>query len=354
MKTQRVFSLLKYYAINIIIWIVAYVILSLLQFENKTLSLIDIVSYCILGGVSIGLIWGVIFKVSIYFRNRLPTYLSRVVFTLATIFLSAILLVFSLFFLSKLIRLHEIPETINELPEFYNSNSFYVLLTYTFIVALLYHFVYEMDRKLGKGVLLKFLLGRYHKPKEEQRVFLFMDLKSSSYYAEKLGHFKYSRLAQDCFNQLSIPINKNKAQIHQFVGDEVVLTWQINKHFDAAKCIQFFIDFTNLLNSKKEYYQEHYHLLPVFKAGLHAGKVMVAQVGQHKSEIAYHGDAINTASRVQGLCNTYNAELLLTNDFLDLLKPKNKFLSTMKCFGKVSLKGKQNPVELYQFIRNTQ
>jgi len=44
-----------------------------------------------------------------------------------------------------------------------------------------------------------------------------MDLKSSTYYAEQLGHFKYSRLIQDCFNDLSASVLKNKAQIYQFV-----------------------------------------------------------------------------------------------------------------------------------------
>lgn len=86
---------------------------------------------------------------------------------------------------------------------------------------------YEIDRKLGQGVLLKFLLGQYYQPKEEERVFLFMDLKSSTFYAEKLGHFKYSRLIQDCFKDISSAVVKNHAQIYQYVGDEVVLTWNL-------------------------------------------------------------------------------------------------------------------------------
>ncbi len=345
---QKTNNIVSYYFINIIIWIVAYFLLSLLQFENNTLSISQILNYSIWSGVFIGFFWGSIFKINIFIRNKLPNYFTRVTFIVITITTSAFMLAFFLYFLNQFIDLKKIPDSLNQLHQFYRSRVFIVLLTHAFIVALLYQFVYEMDKKLGQGVLLNFLLGKYINPREELRAFLFIDLKSSSFYAEKLGHFKYSKLAQDCFNHLSGAVIKNKAQIYQFVGDEVVLTWKVNKHFNPNYCIQCFLDFTNKLNSKKEYYYENYKLLPVFKAGIHIGKVMVTQVGQPKSEIAYHGDAINIASRIQGLCNKYKAKLLLTSDFIKLLNPENQHLKNISSLGRVSLKGKESPVNLHQ------
>ena len=47
---------------------------------------------------------------------------------------------------------------------------------------------------------------------------------------------------------------------------------------------------------------------------------MVEQVGELKSEITYHGDAINTASRIQNLCNSYQSRLLVSGDLFHQLK----------------------------------
>jgi adenylate cyclase len=40
--------------------------------------------------------------------------------------------------------------------------------------------------------------------------------------------------------------------------------------------------------------------VPEFKGALHGGNVVVSEVGKYKSEIAYHGDVLNTTSRMLG------------------------------------------------------
>ncbi|MDM8160502.1 adenylate/guanylate cyclase domain-containing protein [Labilibaculum sp. K2S] len=246
----------------------------------------------------------------------------------------------------------DFPATFPQLLSLYRSQMFYAILVYFFIVGSLIEIFHEIDRKLGKGILVKFLLGRYYKPKEEKRIFLFMDLKSSTYYAEKLGHFKYSRLIQDCFKDISDAVRVNHAQIYQYVGDEVVLTWKINDGIENLRCLQVFYDFLDILEKKKGYYQKTYGMIPIFKAGVHSGKVMVAEVGELKSEIAYHGDAINTASRIQGLCNSYESRLLISGDLLAELKKKNKKVDMYTFLGAVLLTGKKIPTELYSCLVN--
>ncbi|MHC4457755.1 MAG: adenylate/guanylate cyclase domain-containing protein, partial [Planctomycetota bacterium] len=86
-------------------------------------------------------------------------------------------------------------------------------------------FILQVSDKFGQGVLISFLLGKYHRPKEDDRIFMFMDLKSSTTYAEKLGHIKYSQFIQDCFFDITDVITKYDAKIYQYVGDEVVLSW---------------------------------------------------------------------------------------------------------------------------------
>jgi adenylate cyclase len=69
--------------------------------------------------------------------------------------------------------------------------------------------------------------------------------------------------------------------------------------------------------------------------------VTVTEVGRHKREIAYHGDTINTAARVQGKCKTFGRDLLVTSDLWNLLGDASV---GHEALGEISLRGKEDPV----------
>ncbi|WP_372750910.1 adenylate/guanylate cyclase domain-containing protein [Labilibaculum sp.] len=333
-----------------LIWVVAFFFLLIFQMDEESeLSVYkfnNILNVLCFGFIA-GFIWGLIFKVFTSFRRFVPSYFFSLLISVFLHLSSACLLIYFMYELGDYFLLANFPISFSRLILIYQSQLFYALLAYFFIVGFLIEIFYEIDRKLGQGLLVKFLLGRYYKPKEEQRIFLFMDLKSSTYYAEKLGHFKYSRLIQDCFKDVSDAVRNNQAQIYQYIGDEVVLSWTMKKGIKNLRCLQVFYDFLNILEKRREYYQKEYGMVPIFKAGVHAGKVMVAEVGELKSEIAYHGDAINTASRIQGLCNSYNSRLLISGSLHADLCKENKIQHECNYLGEVILTGKKIPTEIY-------
>jgi len=96
---------------------------------------------------------------------------------------------------------------------------------------------------------------------------------------------------------------------------------------------------------RKAYYIEKYGNYPEFKAGLHGGPLMVAEVGSVKKELAYHGDVINTSARIQAECNSYNVSLLISEKLLKDLQ-LDKF-SISRSLGNVRLKGKKEEVKIY-------
>lgn len=89
------------------------------------------------------------------------------------------------------------------------------------------NFIVLMAKKFGPGHMFQIIMGRYHKPSTENRIFMFLDLKDSTTIAEKLGHIIYSKLLQQCFFDLNKLIPNSRAEIYQYVGDEAVLTWKI-------------------------------------------------------------------------------------------------------------------------------
>ena len=179
---------------------------------------------------------------------------------------------------------------------------------------------------------------------------MFLDLKSSTTIAEKLGHIKFSRLIQNCFADLTPVVTEHKVEIYQYVGDEAVLSWPLESGLENNHCIHCYFDYMKVLEEKADHYQKEYGLKPFFKAGVHLGEVIVAEVGLIKREIAYHGDVLNTTARIQSRCNELQQPLLVSGQLLQYLQTDNKIQS--QHLGEEILKGKKTAVAIYGVSRD--
>ncbi|RZL46979.1 MAG: adenylate/guanylate cyclase domain-containing protein, partial [Pedobacter sp.] len=94
-------------------------------------------------------------------------------------------------------------------------NLFLTIVIYSFFMILIITFIIQVNKKYGPGVLLPLLLGKYREPKEEERIFMFMDLKSSTSIAEELGHIKYSGFIRDSFMDINRMLNLYNAEVYQ-------------------------------------------------------------------------------------------------------------------------------------------
>ncbi|MEP3388013.1 MAG: adenylate/guanylate cyclase domain-containing protein, partial [Reichenbachiella sp.] len=171
----------------------------------------------------------------------------------------------------------------------------------------------------------------------------FLDLKSSTEHAERLGHIHYSKMIQDCFNDLGAVV-ENESDVYQYVGDEVILTWKLNDGLKNENCLRALYTFKSQLEKRKDHYQKHYDCQPEFKAGVHAGMVTVTEVGKYKKQIAYHGDTINTAARIQEKCNEFKEELLVSENLRDKLTAAAFKFNEL---GSIALKGKEQAVTIF-------
>lgn len=233
----------------------------------------------------------------------------------------------------------------NDLDSWHTNSLFLNFGAYFILMSIVFLFIRITNEKFGRGVLLNMLIGKYKQPKEEERILMFLDLKDSTTIAEKLGHKLYSKFIQNCFSDLDRILYNYQAEIYQYVGDEAVISWSPKKGFNNNNCINLFFAFQTVLKSKTKYYTKKYNYVPEFKAGIHFGKLIIAEVGTIKKEIAYHGDVINTTARIQGLCNRYNSVLLIS-EFL-LQRSTIKLNYTANFIGNLSLKGKEEKLKIY-------
>lgn len=207
------------------------------------------------------------------------------------------------------------------------------------------NFIIQADKTFGHSNLLNFVTGKYHSPVIEDRVFLFIDLKDSTSYAEELGIITYSMLIKDCFDDLNVLVKRHRAEIYQYVGDEVVITWPTSKTIERPYCVELFFAFRDLLENRADYYKNKYGFVPEFKAGANGGNVTATEIGDIKRDIAYHGDVINTASRIQGACNEYHQSYMIEANLFQKLSRvghyENLFIENLQ------LKGKHGSTDVY-------
>lgn len=297
----------------------------------------------ILFHISLGIISGITFTFAEKFYNK---YFKRNTTFGLSIIVSSVMY---LFIFVLLITIGVIFYTIGDgqfkwsiVPEYLLSKEGGLFLFYFYTILLLSDFVKQVDRKFGPGNLFRMLRGEFYEPKEVERIVMFLDLKSSTTIAEKLGHYKFSRLLQDCFNELNI-VTKYKAEIYQYVGDEVVLVWEKEKGMENV--IDFYFEYSRILESKSDYFLNEFNVVPEFKCGCHIGQVIMTEIGQIKREIVYHGDVMNTASRIQDQCSVKQKKMLISEDLFNVLSFDERYLITP--IEDIILKGKKSLVKIY-------
>lgn len=309
--------------------------------ENKQRD-ISVFATIVYQSISMGCLAGIIFAVidlyiAKYYRNFLSLGLFFILITMLNLAALGIVIYFSIYSINQLLKVNI---TMNDF-----AVDIHVFVVYGFMVNFLVSFVREMDRKLGSGNLWKLIIGKFYKPRQIERIFMFIDLQSSTRIAEEIGNIRYSRLLRDCFKDLAV-VADYSAEVYQYVGDEVVLNWNPVKGLKKNNFLHSFYAFQKTIDERADYYMEHYGVKPIFKASAHIGQVTVTEVGELKSEICYHGDILNTTSRIQALCSVFNNNMLISERLKNRMEKDDSFVLTP--LGLHSLKGKVEKVSIWK------
>jgi len=211
-------------------------------------------------------------------------------------------------------------------------------------ISLMTLFMLQVYDKFGPGIMMKFITGQYFHPKEETRIFMFLDMRSSTSVAEQIGNEAYFLLLRDCIALLTPAIIESQGEIFQYVGDEIVISWSPKRGFKNSNCLRCYDDIQKRLNAAAPVFTNKYGLAPKFKAGLHSGLVIAGEIGEIKKDIVYSGDVLNTTARIQGLCNEYNEDFLASSDALSQMT-EHKMFSFIP-IGDIELRGRQSRVAI--------
>ena len=229
------------------------------------------------------------------------------------------------------------------------SEMFVINLWTIFLLILFFSSVVQINSLHRKGELLNFISGRYHQPKEVERIFAFIDLVGSTTIAEHLGHRKFGQFLKDYYSDITEPIRNTKGEIYQYVGDEIILCWEPHRGFENNNVIDCVVGMQQTIASLSEYYHQKYGYQPRFRAGIHLGKVLVTWVGELKKEILFIGDVMNTTSRIQEDCKRLGHDLLISGEVAAGINQKNGL--NLEFLEETVPRGKEKPIKLYSVER---
>jgi adenylate cyclase len=236
------------------------------------------------------------------------------------------------------------PGSIQALKDFLTDTSRIKNVVSWSIVVALTQLVLQINSKFGHRALGDIIRGKYNTPKEEKRIFMFLDLNSSTSIAERLGDEKYHELLKDFFSDITNPILDNNGEIYQYVGDEVIVAWRYEDGIRNNQCVKCFFDIKTYIAQLNEKYMARYGVVPSFKAGIHCGKVVAGEVGIIKRDITYSGDVLNTTSRILTMCKEFNAEILTSADVISELRLTKNYAA--RPLGSIKLRGREKEVLL--------
>lgn len=216
-------------------------------------------------------------------------------------------------------------------------------LVFAISMATIANLLFQIGLLLGFRTLSTLLIGRYAKPRAEQRVFLLIDMKNSTGLAERLGPIRFHELLNDFFRDIADAALECGAEIHKYVGDEAILTWPAERSL-TGDCLACPFVAQRRIAGNAAQYRKRFGVVPEFRAALHSGEIVAGEIGDVRREIAYVGDTLNVAARLLESAKTLGRDVLVSTEFLGKA-PLPPGLRT-EPLPTLSIRGRDAPLEI--------
>jgi len=220
---------------------------------------------------------------------------------------------------------------------------------YALAVALALQFVLMARTVVGGRVLTNIILGRYHKPLGEERIFMFLDVSGSTALAERFGGVGAYSMISRFFFDVAQETARYGGETHEYIGDEVVVTWPLGRALGDARCLDCYFAICDRMERKAPLYERDFGLVPRFRVGMHGGPIVAGECGDDKREIVYFGDTINTAARIREACKEFQRPLLVSGELLRRMDLPPRYAAVS--LGIVRLRGREQEIELFTVSR---
>ncbi|CUH53896.1 adenylate/guanylate cyclase domain-containing protein [Shimia marina] len=191
------------------------------------------------------------------------------------------------------------------------QNGFGPDFLFALLAAVVVQILLQARRLIGGRTLTYFILGRYARPTEECRIFVLADLRGSTAITETLGDQKALELITGVFLDIDATIKKHRGVIHNYVGDEIIMSWLDRGADGNMQLLQCIDEIFQVLAARQGHYLAKFGVAPSLRMGIAGGPVAVGECGWEKRQVVYIGDTINKAKRMQEACKAHDLSVIL-------------------------------------------
>ncbi|MCI5143966.1 MAG: adenylate/guanylate cyclase domain-containing protein [Candidatus Electrothrix sp. AR3] len=185
---------------------------------------------------------------------------------------------------------------------------------------------------------------------ERNLTILFSDIRNFTRMAEKMSPDDLCTFLNEYLTPMTGAIMERRGTVDKFIGDAIMAFWNAplttpDHVRQACNCALKMLQELKKLN---ETWQKQGIATTSIGIGIHCGVARVGNMGsRQRFEYTVIGDAVNLASRLEGVNKIYGTEILVSGSVYAVLK-KGNFV--FRRIDTVRVLGKREPVALYQLL----
>jgi adenylate cyclase len=230
-------------------------------------------------------------------------------------------------------RLDDLPTVYRRLP--YGLTFFTLFSVVGVLMMRVVHFI-------GLETLFHLTVGTYHRPVQERRVLLFLDINGSTALGEKLGPLRTRELVRKFLSDVTQPIVDHGGDIYLYKGDGLIATWAWGDAVRDDAIIRAVDGMFTAVMGERRVYQALFGVEPQFRVGIHGGEVVVSEQGDAKRSIGIFGDTINIAARMEEAARARGVRCVVSSVVADALADR----ASLRLLGEERVKGISAPISI--------
>ena len=180
---------------------------------------------------------------------------------------------------------------------------------------------------------------------------LFSDLIGFTTLAEKADPEALVAQLNEYLSRMTSEIFSNGGTLDKFIGDAIMAVWgnvrSLGTAQDAKSCARAALGMRRELSQLNQTWREQGRMGLGMGIGINHGEVIVGNIGsQDRMDPTVIGDAVNLASRLEGLTRIYGVDMLVGASVAELVRDE----VYLRSVARVQVKGKTKPVDVFTFV----
>lgn len=181
----------------------------------------------------------------------------------------------------------------------------------------------------------------------EEMTVLFSDIRSFTTLSEEMTPKENFDFLNEYLQRVGPTIRKYGGFIDKYIGDAVMALFAKDAD-DAVRAAIAMQEQVSLFNVER---LERGQEAIAIGIGLHTGRLMLGTIGEaQRMESTVIADAVNLASRLEGLTKLYGASVLISNHTFERLNSPIAY--DFRFLGKVTVKGKKHPIGIFEIFNS--